>query len=486
MAVDYDLVVIGSSREGIYAAATAACLQARVALVTQNLEQDANLSELIFCHSLAQIAGWVEDNQNNIFGMADSPTPFEFDEVTEAKNWAKEVNFALSETYSLDNLATLGVDVVYGQAEFCRLPEQAAIVGNRKLRSRTYLIATGSYLVNEFEKVIENASCLTLKDIYQQADLTSRIHSLAILGDSPTSLMLAQSLARLGKQVMLISEKKRLLPHEDGEIAQLIQAQLETEGVKILTASTVTQKKNLGDKKWLQVGDRAIEIDEIIVTGKRKPNIEGLNLAGVGVSLQLDRLVVNAKLQTSNPQIYACGDVLGGYSLPHIAEYEANIALRNALFLPWFKTDYTYLPWAILTQPNLARVGMTENQARQKYGDEICIVRQYWKNTTQAQITGSTTGLAKFLILPNGEIVGVHLVGENAAELISAIALMMKSKIKLSKNAIKGLLKVDFPYAYPSFAEILQQTATAYQQQKLASQPNWRKWLVTWFDWRKK
>lgn len=482
MAVEYDLVVIGSSREGIYAAATAARLQARVALVTQNLEEDSNLSELIFCNSLAQIAGWVRDNQNNAFGIASQPTTLKFAELTEARNWSQEVNFALTETNSLTSLASLGVDVVYGKGEFCRLPQQAVIVGKRKLRSRTYLIATGTYSVNESHKVIENASYLTLKDIYQQQDLSSLPNYLAIVGSCPYTLMLAQSLASLGKQVVLISPEKRLLPYEDAEAARLIQAQLETEGVKILTASTVTQSKNIGEKKWLQVDDRAIETDEIIVTGKRKPNVEGLNLAGVGVSCQLDRLVVNAKLQTSNPKIYACGDVLGGYSLPHIAEYEANIVLKNALFLPWFKTDYTYLPWAILTQPNLARVGMTENQARQRYGDDICIIRQFWKNTTQAQITGKTTGLCKFLILPNGEIIGVHLVGENAAELISAIALMMKSKIKLSKNAIRGLLKVDFPYVYPSFAEILQQTATAYQQQKLANGQNWRNWLETWFD----
>ena len=486
MAVDYDLVVIGSSQEGIYAAAVAARLQARVALVTQNLEEDYNLSELIFCHSLTQIAGWAKDSQNNPFAIALPPTKLEFAEIEEARNWSKEVNFALTELNSLTNLATLGVDVVYGKGEFCRLPQQAVIVGKRKLRSRSYLIATGSYLANESSINIENGSYLTLKEIYRREDLASVSTQLAIVGDSPNSLILAQSLARLGKQVILITEKKRLLPYEDLEVVRLIQAQLEADGVKILTDLPLTQSKNLGDKKWLQVGDRAIETDEIILTGKRKPNIEGLNLSGVGVNFQLDRLIVNAKLQTSNPKIYACGDVLSGYSLPHIARYEANIALRNALFLPWFKTKYNYLPWAILTQPNLARVGMTESQARQRYGDDVRVVRQYWKNTPQAQITGKTTGLCKCLILPNGEIIGVHLVGENAAELVSAIALMMKSKIKLSKNGIKGLLTVDFPYVYPSFAEILQQIATTYQQEKLVEGTNWRNWLATWFDFRKK
>ena len=485
MAVDYDLVVIGSSREGIYAAATAARLQARVALVTHNLEKNSYSVETLFCHSLAQIARFVRDSQENAVGIYSQPSISALAELTEARNWFKAVNSALIEENSLTSLATLGVDVVYGQGEFCRLPQQALIVGNRKLRSRTYLIATGSDSLIESPTAIQDCGYLTLRDLYQQPDLFSLPYHLTIVGDSLYTLIVAQSLARLGKQVVLILEEKRLLPHEDAEAAMLIQAQLEAEGIKILTDSPITQSKNLGEKKWLQVGDRAIETDEIICTGKRQPNVRGLNLAGVGVNCKLDCISVNAKLQTSNRKIYACGDVLGGYSLPHIAQYEANIALKNALFLPWFKTDYTYLPWAILTQPNLARVGMTESQARQRYGDDICIISQYWKNTTQAQITGNTTGLCKFFILPKGEIIGAYLVGENAAELIGAIALMMKSKIKLSKNAVRGLLKLDFPYVYPSFAEIIQQTATAYQQQKLANHKNWLNWLEIWFDLRK-
>lgn len=486
MAVDYDLVVIGSSREGIYAAATAARLQARVALVTQNIEDNSYFTESLFCHSLAQIANFVNDNQKNAFGIYSQPRTFEFAELTKTKNWFQAVNSSLTEENSLTGLAILGVDVVYGKGEFCRLPQQALIVDKRKLRSRSYLIATSTYSARESPSGIQDCDYLTLRDLYQKQDLSTLPAHLTIVGDSFHTLMTAQSLARLGKQVVLILEEKRLLPHEDAEASVLIQAQLEAEGVKILPNSSIRQSKILGEKKWLQVGDYALETDEIILTGKKQPNIQSLNLAGVGVHCHSSGIIVNSKLQTSNDQIYACGDVLGGYYLPHVAQYEANIALRNALFLPWFKTDYTCLPWAILTQPNLARVGMTENQARQKYGDNLSVVKQYGQYSIQAQITGNTTGLCKLLILPNGEIIGAYLVGENAAELISEIALMMKSKIKLSKNTIKGLLKLDFPSAYPSFAEIIQNTAAAYQQHKLAHHKNLRNWLATWFELRRK
>ena len=329
MAVEYDLVVIGSSQEGIYAAATAARLQARTALVTQNLEENLYSSEILFCHSLAQIARFVRNNRENVVGIYSQPSISAIAELTEARNWSKAVNCSLTEENSLTSLATLGVDVVYGKGEFCRLPQQALIVGNRQLRSRRYLIATGTYSSVEFQKAMQDCGYLTLKDLDRQQDLSSLANRLAIVGDSPHTLMLVQSLARLGKQVVLILAEKRLLPYEDAEASMLIQAQLEAEGVKILTSSPVIQSKSLEAKKWLQVGDLAIETDEIIVTGTRKPNIEGLNLAGVEVNYKPDRILVNEKLQTSNRQIYACGDVLGGYFSPSIAQYEANIALKK-------------------------------------------------------------------------------------------------------------------------------------------------------------
>ena len=481
MAVDYDLVVIGSSLEGIYAAATAAHLQARVALVTQNIGRNSYLSEIFFSHSLAQIASLVRANQENSLGIYSQPIPSPVAELTEARNWSELVNSNLIGENALTTLAGLGVDVIYGKGEFCRLPQQALLVRKRKLRSRTYLIATSTYQATK-----PNENYLNLADLNQQSDLKSLPQHLAVIGGSPHTLMLVQSLSRLGKQIVLILEEKRLLPHEDIDASLIIQAQLEAEGVKILTSSPVTQIKNLDGKKWLQAGDRAIETEAIIFTGKRQPNTQGLNLEGVEVSCQPHGIQVNEKLQTTNPKIYACGDVLGGYPLPHIAQYEANIALKNALFVPWFKRNYSYLPWAIFTQPNLARVGITESQARQRYGKHITIVRQYGKKIAQAQIAGNTTGLCKLLIRPNGQIVGAYLVGENAAELIGAIALMMKSKIKLSKNTILGLLQLEFPYIYPSFAEIMQQTATTFHQQKLASHKHLRNCLETWFDLRKR
>jgi pyruvate/2-oxoglutarate dehydrogenase complex dihydrolipoamide dehydrogenase (E3) component len=513
MAVDYDLVIIGSSSEGIYAATTAVYLNARVALVTQNRKGYLDNYESIFSRTLSQITHLVNQTQigegltsRGSAGSVLAPsacTPRQFgiypenlfptDNLQQAKIWTEAVSANLTIENSLTTLAALGVDVIEGEGEFCRLPEQALIVGKRKLRSRAYLLATSSHTVVDNVEGIEQADYLSITDFFSQTELISFPEQIAIInrlakgetvGCSPLTLELTQSLARLGKQIFLIVEEERILPQEDPEVSTLIQALLEAEGVKILTASKVTQIKNLEGKKWLQAGKKAIATDAIIFTGKRQPNIAGLNLAGVGVKYTPSRIEVNQKLQTNNPSIYACGSLIGGYDLPHLARYEANIALKNALFLPWFKIDYRYVPWTLFTEPNFARVGMTETQARRRYGDDVYVVRQYYKGVTQAQICGETTGFCQFLIHSNGEILGAYIIGSQAAETIGAIALATQQKIKLDRNIVKGLLQVDFPYVDFSFTEILQQTATLFYQQKL-KQSQWRKLLNIWFNWRR-
>ncbi|AFZ37172.1 Mercury(II) reductase [Stanieria cyanosphaera PCC 7437] len=486
MAVDYDLVVIGSSWEGIYAAATAAKLKARVALVTQNKTGSCQDSERFIRHSLTQISYLVQQRQENRFGIADDILSVPKNSLLAAKLWGEEVEENLIAEQSLTTLASLGVDVIFEQGEFCRLPNQALIVGKRKLESRAYLITTGSDWEVKSIEGKEEVNFLTINELLNQKDLAFLAKDLVVIGDSFRTLEVVQSLAKLGKNITLIIEKERLLPQEDLDVALLIQAHLEAAQVKIITNSPVTQIKKIGQKKWLQAGSYAIEADEIIWAGKRIPNIDGLNLAGVGVKYQSHRILVNNYLQTTNHQIYACGDLIGGYSLPNLAQYEANIILKNALFFPWFQVNYHPLPWAIFTEPNLARVGMTEIQARQVYGHDLYVIKQYFKSVAQAQLLGETTGFLKLIVGPQGEIIGCAIIGHQAVELINAIALMIKNKIKLNHNSICGLLQINIPYVYPSFAEILDQAANAFYQQKLARSKKSLNLLETWFNWRRR
>ncbi|GAB4235413.1 MAG: mercuric reductase [Stanieria sp.] len=486
MAVDYDLVVIGSSWEGIYAAATAAKLKARVALVTQHKTGYFPNSERFIRHSLTQISYLVQQRQENRFGIASEILSVPKNSLLAAKLWGEGVEENLIAEQSFSTLASLGVDVIFDRGEFCRLPKQALIVGKRKLESRAYLIATGSKWVVKSIEGTEEVNFLTITELFNQKDLASLPKDLVLIGDSFRSLEVVHSLARLGKSITLIIEKERLLPQEDLDVALFLQAHLEAERVKIITNSPIIQIKKIEQKKWLQAGSYAIETDEIIFAGESIPNIDGLNLAGVGVKYQSDRILVNNYLQTTNHQIYACGDLIGGYSLPNLAHYEANIVLKNALFFPWFQVNYHPLPWAIFTEPNLARVGITETQARQSYGHDFYVIKQYFKSIAQAQILGETTGFLKLLVSPQGEILGCAIIGHQAVELINAIALMIKNKIKLNRNSISALLQINIPYVYPSFSEILDQAVNAFYQQKLARSKTGLNLLETWFNWRRR
>ena len=474
MAVDYDLVVIGDSPEGIYAAIAAANLKARVALVEQPLEKHPRGSEAVYRHTLAHAARLHKERQGFLFGgsLNDARQAEAHEQLmARVKSWAEAVSFNQSAENSAAFLAASGVDFISGAGEFCR-PEQGFMVQNRRLRSRRYLIATGS---SPRIPAIEGLRATGYLEASHWQDSQSLPQTLIIIGGDPTSVQLAQSLTRLGKNVVLVVEDKRLLPYEDREASKLIQAQLEAEGVRIFTASPVVQVKQIDDKKWVQAGNQAIEADEIVLA-THQPALEGLNLAGVGVKWGERGVVVNRHLQTTNPRIYACGDVLGGYPFAHIAQAEARVALKNALFFPVAQVDYRLLPWVIFTDPPLARVGLTEAQAR-RYGD-VLVVQRYFKSVAEAQIRDQTTGLCKLVVLPSGEILGAHIVGSEAGELISAIALAMKHHVKL-----EGLTQ-----AYPAFtlSEIISQTVGQWQRDRLLLNKPLRNFLESLFILRRR
>ncbi|WP_019508861.1 NAD(P)/FAD-dependent oxidoreductase [Pleurocapsa sp. PCC 7319] len=477
MAVDYDLVVIGSSWAGIYAARNAVQLQARVALVTQCQNQYLP-NDVLVNHSLSEIGRLNYQLANHPFAIA-SERQSPFISLQEASDWTKGINSRIKAENSLSSLAVLGVDVIVGKGQFFSLPKLGFQVGQRKLRSRHYLLATGSKFVPRLLDGNNTENYITLRDLWR-INLGKLPQSIIIVGKDPISLELAQNLARFDKKVTLVVNQPRILPQEDLDIAILIQGQLEAEGIRILTEAKVSQIKIINEQKWLQAGDQALSADEIIFADCRQPNIEELNLASVEVKYDHCRVYVNKKLQTTNANIYACGDLIGGYCLPNIEQYEVNLILKNSLFSPWYKTNYFSLPWAILTDPNLVRIGLNEKQAQQQYGVNIYIIKQYFNDTDQARILDQNTGLCKLLVRENGVIVGCSLVGENAREFISAIALMMEHNIRLDNNPFRGLTEFSVSTIYPSFAEILQQASYNFYQQKLQRNPRRLNRLRIW------
>ncbi|MEW6495902.1 MAG: NAD(P)/FAD-dependent oxidoreductase [Cyanobacteriota bacterium] len=467
MTVEYDLIVIGGSRAGTYAALTAARLNARVALVEPPQFKTNWLSSGdIYTSALTQI-GRIAQQVRNFpqFGIhystADSTEQrlFPAVQLSEAMEWAQAVADTCSEQNSPAILGSLGIDVITEAGEFCRRPHLGFVVSNRRLRSRAYLIATGSHPAIPDIDGLQAINYLTPAEICQPDFVQTLQGKWVVIGGSPLSIEIAQTLARLNCEVTLVTNTSQLLPTEDLEAQGLVQAQLEAEGIGVLTASPVTQVRRIEDKTWVQAGNHALEADKILLATGHQPNVEALNLEGVGVKYSSQGLELDDKLQTTNPRIYACGDVIGGYQFAHIAQYEASIALQNALFFPWFKVDYRPIPWAIFCDPQLARVGLTEAQARQRYGKDVFVVRQYFKTLFKAQLTGETTGFCKIVGRQNGEILGASIVGPDASEVIGAIALSIRQKIKVKALA-------DLPHVSPTFSEILHKTALEWQQQR--------------------
>ncbi|MEH2106596.1 dihydrolipoyl dehydrogenase family protein [Nostoc sp.] len=480
MTVDYDVVIIGGSLAGYYAALAATQLRAKVALVEPKVDYG-----FTHHHALTEIAKLAQ-KLNDAAGFGIHATHTDTSEEChismawqEAMLYAQCVASNLKEQHSPAILAAQGVDVIIGSGQFQSSPQLAFAINNRLLRARTYLLASGSRPEMPEIEGLQATGYLTLSNIWQSLQGGILPKNWVIIGGIPQSIEIAQTLARFGCSVTLVVKHPYVLPHLDPEIAILLQAQLEVEGVRVLTEKPVTQVKLIENKKWIQAGDKAIETDEILVATGQQPNLESLNLATVGVKWHRRSLVVNDKLQTTNHRIYACGDVIGGYDFANIANYEANIALKNALFFSRLRVNYRSIPWAIFSVPMLAQVGLTEAQAKHEFRqDEVLVLRQYFKTVAAAQLRDETTGMCKLIVLRNGEILGASILGAEAGELINLIALAMSEKIKVKDLA-------NLSPVYPSFSVILEQTAREWNKQKLNSNIALQEFLEGFFHFRR-
>ena len=480
MTIDYDVVIIGGTLAARYAAWSATQLKARVALVEANVSQ-----EPIKNYTFTQTSKFLQKLTNlPSFGINALCSQTE-EQCQIIWNWQQAMLYAdgvAANTHkhlSPAILAAQGVDVIVDKGQFYASPNLAFVVENRCLRGRSYLLATGASPAIPDIEGLESTGYVTPLNVWDLFTQPTPPKNWIILGGLPQSIEIAQILIRLDCEVTLILEHPYIFPQIDPEIALLIQTELEAEGVKILAETSVTHVRHIDGKKWLQAGDKAIETDEILVATAQQPNIESLNLAAVGVKWHHHRLVVNKKLQTTNRKIYACGDVMGGYSFGNIANYEARVALKNALFFPFSKINYRSIPWAISSQPPIAQVGLTELQAKRRYRPkEVLVLRQHFKTLITAQVRDEMTGIFKLIIRRNGEILGASVLGTAAGEIINIIALAIAKKIKIKELSSLSVI-------YPSFSEILVQTAQMWSQEKLDRNMNLQDFLQSFFYFRR-
>lgn len=457
MTFDYDLVIIGGSVAAVHAAKTASQLKARVALV-----QPPSPNSI----------------ENEIWRWQRQPFAL-----------SPELSFydlPVGEPYSPAILASLGIDIIIGEGQFRPKPKLAFETNDRLLRSRSYLLAPD--LIPATPNNIEGLNRINCEQFNQKVLNNFRDfhqfenpHHLIVIGSIPQGIEIAQNFAHRGSLVTIIVRSSQILPKEDPEAAFLIQAQLEADGIRVITQTSVTQIKQINQKTWVQAGDKALEADRICIATGNQPKLQSLNLDRVGVETVKyndssgENLIVNQKLQTTRSNIYACGKLSQKYTLTNMAIQETDIAIKNALFFPIYKINYNQIPWAIFTQPQLARVGLTETQAKEQYGKDVLVFRQYFQHIAAAQLQGETTGFCKVITRRNGKLLGVHLVGPAASELIHPFALAMQNNLKISAIGVPS-------HIFPSLSEINYQTAQLWQQQRIRP---WQKVLEAFFNWRR-
>ncbi|MDE5080507.1 MAG: mercuric reductase [Trichodesmium sp. St18_bin1] len=471
MVVKYDIVIIGGGSAGLVVASAAAQLKAKVALVERNkLGGDCLWFGCVPSKSLIHASRVAYQVKNAArFGIYTEPPEIEFAKVT---GHVQQVIANIQPHDSPERFRGLGVEVIFGEGKF--IDKKTFEVDGQQLTARAFVIATGSRPAIPSVEGLHSADFLTNEKVF---DLKERPNSLVIIGAGPIGCELGQAFSRLGSNVTIISSKSHILPKEEPEAALVVQKQFESEGINILKEVRAEKVEVVDGKKQVTAGGKNIIVDEILVAGGRLPNIESLNLEVAGVEVGKQGIIVNEKLQTTNSKIYACGDVIGGYQFTHVAGYEAVVALTNALFFPISKVNYRVIPWATFTDPELARVGLTEKQAKERYGDDVCVLKQPFSGVDRAQAEAATTGFCKIITKGNGEILGAHLVGISAGELIHEIVLAMSHKLPVS--ALTGI------HVYPTLSEVNSKAGLLLKKQKYAKNLSQQNLLEKFFSWKR-
>lgn len=369
-------------------------------------------------------------------------------------------------------LALMGAEVAFGQAAFTG-PGRIEFEG-RTLRARHFVLATGSRPAVPEIPGLKEAGFHTNRTLF---DLERVPESLAIIGGGPIGVEMGQAFARLGSRVTLLQRGPHLLPQDDVELTEVLAGVLREEGVEIrLNAEVERVEAQVGVKVLRgREGARAFEIraEEILVAAGRWPNVEGVGLEKALVNVDTEGVRVDARLHTTGPRVWACGDVIGRYRFAHIAEYEAKIVVQNALFPLRKKARYRVVPWTTFTEPELARVGLTEAQAQAR-GVRYQVYRHAFDRDDRALVEGAGRGLVKILAAgASGKIVGAHILGPRAGELIHEFVIAMEHGLTVRHLA-------DLIHVYPTLNMAIQRASQRWYE-RLAERPVVKSLLGAYF-----
>jgi mercury(II) reductase len=472
----YNLVVIGAGTAGLVTAAGAAGLGAKVALIERHLMGGDCLNVgCVPSKCLIRSARTVgEIKKASEFGIEiPSAARVNFAAVMERM---RRLRAGISHVDSAERFRELGVDVFLGNAKF--VDRETIEVDGQRLRFAKAVIASGARASIPDIQGIKEAGFLTNETVFSLTELPRR---LAVIGGGPIGLELAQTFHRFGSEVIVLHNSDRILNKEDNDAAQIIQDVFIEEGIKLVLSAVINRVAKQGNEKIIYYEalgkSHSITVDEILVGAGRTPNIDNLNLEAVGV--QYDRkqgVIVNEYLQTTNPKIYAAGDICLDWKFTHAADSAARIVIQNALFLGRKKLSSLTMPWCTYTEPEIAHVGMYEREAQAK-GIDLDTYFVPLNKVDRAIANGETAGFVKIHTKKGTDkILGATIVANHAGEMISEVTLAMVGNIGL-----KTLSNVIHPY--PTQAEAIRKAAEAYNRTRLT--PFVKGLFSRWLAWQR-
>jgi pyruvate/2-oxoglutarate dehydrogenase complex dihydrolipoamide dehydrogenase (E3) component len=472
----YNLVVVGAGTAGLVTAAASAALGARIALVERHrmggdcLNTGCVPSKTVI--RAARVVGELRDAA--ALGVkVPAGVTIDFGAVMER---VRRIRAEISQHDSVWRYRQeYGVDVFLGEARFTG--RDALAVDGRTLRFAKAVVASGARPAHPSIPGLDDAGFLTSETVF---DLTERPGHLAVVGGGPIGCELAQAFRRLGAEVTLLTDGAQLMPREDPDAAEVVRQSLVRDGVRVVLGAVVASVAREGAGRVLRYraggGEDAVVADQILVGAGRLPNVEGLGLEAAGVRYTREGIVVDDYLRTSNPRVYAAGDVCLGWKFTHAADAAARIVVRNALFRPSGRRRWSALvmPWCTYTDPEVAHVGWNEREARER-GVAVDTLVRHMKDTDRARIDGETEGFVKVYVRKGTDrIVGATIVARHAGEMISELTLAMVAGIGASR--LSGVI-----HPYPTKSEAIRQVGDRYQRSRLT--PLAQTALRTWLRW---
>ncbi len=474
--IEADLCIIGAGSGGLSVAAGAVQMGARVVLIEKGKMGGDCLNYGCVPSKALIAAAEAADTLRHAgrFGVNGHEPAVDFPAV---RDHLRGVIAAIAPHDSVERFEGLGVTVIQAAARFTGAREVEA--GGKRVKAKRFVVATGSSAAVPPIPGLETVPYLTNETVF---DLAERPEHLIVIGGGPIGAELAQAQRRLGARVSLL-EMAKVLGKDDPEVTAVARNRLAEDGVEIHEGISIQEiaPEGNGVAVVLEQDGKKVRLSgsHLLVAAGRKANVEGLGLEAAGVACSAKGIAVDKRLRSSNKRVFAVGDValvegLGAYQFTHVAGYHAGIVIRNALFKLPAKVNYDALPWVTYTDPEIAHVGLTEAQAREKNGDKVRALTWPFAENDRAQTERATEGLVKVVVGARGKILGASIVGLHAGELLQPWVLAIGEGLKI--GAMANMIA-----PYPTLGEVNKRVAGSYYTSSLFSERT--KKIVRFLQW---